>query len=157
MRAAPNRCLPPSLARVPSRLVPRVSFRALFRRINDTIQLTWELLLRDPSQRFQTETEMEMEGAPRQLKIHRSRAVQHLNGSPPGQTPAPAAPLTTAGGQTLRHTPGATPAPGAPFVVRSVTALTPTAPAVTAHSGQAATTGHSHWVPGRLIPLDSPA
>ena len=35
VRAAPNRCLPPSLARVPSRLAPRASFRALSRRIND--------------------------------------------------------------------------------------------------------------------------
>ena len=71
-----------------------------------------------------------------------------LNGSPPGQTPAPAAPLTTAGGQTLRHTPGATPAPGAPFVVRTVAALTPPA----AHSGlaaadSAATAGHSQYSP----------
>ena len=72
----PKQVSAPSFARVPSRLVPRACFRALSRRINDTIQLTWELPLRDPSQRFQTETETEMEGAPRQLKINREIAVQ---------------------------------------------------------------------------------
>ena len=54
-----------------------VPFRATFRRINDTIQLTWETYKRDPSQRFQTETKTKKEIAPRQLALEPVRPVQH--------------------------------------------------------------------------------